>query len=153
MQRSCTAASVLMVLIAGLACNGSMAGPDEAQVTPRAATFVDALKQRGATVQSMERLSPQAYCLSVGPQRLVVNSENVYAFTYDSDAAASADASAISPDASSITAGGQACRPGWTGPPRFYRQDRLIVLYVGTNQELIRTLDAILGNPFAFRGP
>ena len=128
-------------LLVTVACSDTVAAPDQIQTTPRVSAFVGALEQQGAKVIPMERLSPQAYCLSVGARRLEVNRENVYAFEYESTDAASRDAAAISPDASSISAAGTACRPAWTGPPRFYQQDRLLVLYVGTNQGLIGVLD------------
>jgi hypothetical protein len=34
------------------------------------------------------------------------------------------------------------------GTPRFDRQDRIIVLYVGCSADLVRTLDDILAAPF-----
>ena len=139
-----------VVLIATLACSSSPARPDDVQRMDRVAAFIDALRQRGATVVAMERIAPESYCLSVGPRRLVVNGENVYAFEYDNAEGASRDASTISSDGSVVTSG-RACRIEWIGPPRFYRQDRLIALYVGTNQGLIDTLDGILGGPFAHR--
>jgi hypothetical protein len=39
----------------------------------------------------------------------------------------------------------------WIGPPRFYKKDRLIVLYVGSNSDVIRLLDTVLGRPVAAR--
>lgn len=137
-----------VVLIASLAC--SPARPDDVQRTDRVAVLIEALRQRGATVVPMERMLPDSHCLSVGARRLVVNGENVYAFEYENAEGASRDASTISSDGSVITSG-RACRIEWIGPPRFYRQDRLIALYVGTNQGLIDTLDGILGSPFAHR--
>jgi hypothetical protein len=139
-----------VVLIASLACSNP-AGPDEVQITGRVTALIEALRQQGATVRAMERMSADAHCLSLGAQRLVVNGENVYAFEYETAEAATRDASTVSSDGSTITATGRACMPGWTAPPRFYRQDRLMALYVGTNQDLIRTLDGVLGSPFAHR--
>jgi hypothetical protein len=142
-----------------LACGSTVAGPDSVQapddsgrqVTGRVATLVEALTQQGAAVMVMERMSPASHCLSVGARRLVVNGENVYAFEYESAESAGRDASGISSDGRTIASGGNVCMPGWTGPPRFYRQDRLIALYVGTDTDLIRILDRTLGNPFAHR--
>lgn len=140
-----------LALLVSLACSNSPAAPDDTQTTGRVSALIAALRQRGATVLRMEQMAPDSHCLSVGPRRLVVNGENVYAFEYTSAEAATRDAATISPDASSITPSGRACSISWTGPPRFYRQDRLIALYVGTNQELIGMLDGILGNAFAHR--
>jgi hypothetical protein len=102
-------------------------------------------------VVQMEHMSSDLHCLSVGALRLTVNGENVYVFEYKSADAANGDASTVSTDGSTITGTGRACHIDWIGPPRFYKKDRLIVLYVGANQALIRTLDGLLGRPFAAR--
>jgi hypothetical protein len=146
-----TSMASTLVLVATVSCGGSLAAPGDSQTTGRVATLIEALTRQGATAVSMERVTAESYCLSVRARRLVVNGENVYAFEYDSPQAAGRDAAGISPDASSITAAGQACMPAWTGPPRFYRQDRLIVLYVGADQNVISVLDTVLGGAFAHR--
>jgi hypothetical protein len=139
------------ILLFSLACSRSAAGPDAVQPAARVDALVDALRQQGATATRVEQLSPESHCLSVGARRLLVNGENVYAFEYQTTGAAERDAATISPDGSSITPAGRACMVSWSGPPRFYRQDRLLALYVGTNQDLIRLLDRVLGSPFAHR--
>jgi hypothetical protein len=37
----------------------------------------------------------------------------------------------------------------WVGAPHFYKQGRLLVLYVGDNAKAKKTLDAVLGQQFA----
>ena len=39
----------------------------------------------------------------------------------------------------------------WIAPPHFYHTGRVIVLYVGSNADLIRLLEATLGPQFAGR--
>ena len=39
----------------------------------------------------------------------------------------------------------------WVAPPHFYRQGRVIVLYVGSNPNILSLLTAVLGPQFAGR--
>lgn len=144
-----TATLLAVVLVAAVSCTRSPSGPDD--VPGSVASLIETVRQQGVSVAPMEQMSRDLHCLSVGPWRLEVNAEHVYAFEYESGERASRAAAGISPDGSTITANGRACAISWTGPPRFYRQDRLIVLYAGTNQDVIRILDGILGSPFAHR--
>jgi hypothetical protein len=40
----------------------------------------------------------------------------------------------------------------WIDEPRFYKRERLIVLYVGRAPDVIAALAAVLGDPFAGAG-
>jgi hypothetical protein len=142
------------VLAASIACSGSPAGPGDVpgvQPSERVGALIAALAQQGVTAVPKEQMPRESHCLSVGALRLAANEENLYVFEYESVAAADRDAAAISPDGDTISGADRACSILWIGPPRFYKSDRLIVLYVGTNQPLIRTLDGLLGRPFASR--
>jgi hypothetical protein len=142
------AASMLLVTgaAASVACRSNPAAPGD---LGSAQALTTALTEQGATVVRLEQMPATSHCLSVGALRLSVNGENVYVFEYESADAANMDASTVSPDGSAINSAGRGCFIRWTGPPRFYKKDRLIVLYVGSNQDLIRTLDRVLGPPFA----
>lgn len=77
----------------------------------------------------------------------------VQSFNYDDRdlgtdglAAAQADADQIQPDGQPKTA-----RVTWSGPPHFFRKERLIVLYVGSDPRLLQTLIDLLGPQFAGR--
>jgi len=146
--RSAISTLLVMSAVVSLSCSGNPAGPSG---PGSAEALVGALRQQGATVVRMEQMSRDLHCLAVGALRLAVNGENVYVFEYETAGAATRDASTVSSDGSQISGGGRACIFHWVGPPRFYQTDRLIVLYVGTNQDLIRTLDGLLGRPFAAR--
>jgi hypothetical protein len=58
---------------------------------------------------------------------------------------ADADASRISASGTPI---GQS-QIAWMNTPHFYKRDRLIVLYVGQSEDVIKPLEAVLGPPFA----
>ena len=94
-------------------------------------------------------ISPSANrFFSVPAQQIIINGSRVSAFEYPSEEAAILEAASVSPDAQpSPTA-----RFLWVSTPRFYRQDRIIVFYVGCSAELIRALDDVMAAPFVI-GP
>jgi hypothetical protein len=168
-----TLALFAVVLLASAACGRVPTGPGdvaEVQLTDPVTALTAALAQQGVTAVPKERFPRESHCLSVGALRLAAhddrrftrerdrasrdhaaNEENLFVFEYKSASAANRDASGVSPDGGSITATDRACAFSWIGPPRFYKSDRLIVLYVGRNENLIRALDDVLGRPFAGR--
>jgi hypothetical protein len=144
----------LVALFATVGCSRSPARPGDVnglQPTERVAALIAALAQQGVTVVPKEQMPRESHCLSVGALRLATNEENLYVFEYESAGAADRDAAAVSPDGSYITGTGRTCEFFWIGPPLFYKSDRLIALYVGTNQNFVRALDRVLGRPFASR--
>ena len=134
----------IALLIVSVSCMDNPTQPSELQSTD---ALIRALEQRSATVMRMEKMPREQHCLSIGPVRLVVNSQDVLAFEYVSAEAANAAASRVSRDGGTI--GG--CSFQWLGPPRFYKKDRMIVLYVGTTQAVIEILNDVLGAQFAGR--
>lgn len=76
-----------------------------------------------------------------------VNGAAVQAFEYASPAAAQADAARINPDGS----GTVTTLVSWVGRPHFYRTGPLLVLYVGSEGNVIGPLEAVLGQQFAGR--
>jgi len=82
---------------------------------------------------------------TVRAARLVAGGEDVNAFEYTTAALAAADAAKVSPSGSVIGAS----QVTWISPPRFYRKDQLIVLYVGTNVTVVSALEIVMGKPFA----
>jgi hypothetical protein len=145
MLRRC---SILVLTIATAAANlACEPGPLAPTGLRSASALIAALEQQGSTVTSMGEMPRDSYCLSVDALRLSVDGEDLYVFEYADSDAASRDASTVSPDGGAIGR----CAFHWIGPPRFYRKDQLIALYVGTNADVIRRLDAVLGSPFARR--
>jgi hypothetical protein len=110
--------------------------------------LITALRGQGATVVRGDTL-PQSSnpFFSTNAQVLIVNAGNVSVFEYASTAAADGDASKVSPDGSSVGS----TMITWIGPPHFYKSGRLIVLYAGSSEAVLRSLEAVLGPPFAHR--
>lgn len=74
-----------------------------------------------------------------------VNEQAVWVFSYANATAAEKDAGKISSDGMTI---GHS-KPSWLGTPHFYRQRRLIVLYLGDDSRVIDALTRVLGQQFA----
>ena len=119
---------------------------------PRQATLesstdlVRALKRAGATVEEHGRAPRDAFpFFSPQATRLSVAGDDVHVFQYATADEARREASHISAAGSPIAT----TQITWMSPPRFYRKDRLIVLYVGTEPDVAHALEAVLGRPFA----
>lgn len=139
---------LLLVVVSLPACQKrSPADPGDGGSTPTStAMLIRALEERGATVEQAETMPASAYpFFSVRAQRLVVNGESVHVFEYPNPAAAAAERGEVSAEGTPIGR----TQITWVAPPRFYGQDRLIVLYVGRRDDVARALESILGPPFA----
>ena len=113
-----------------------------------AEALVRFLEHDGARVWIAEEMPRESFpFFSVNARRLVVNGESVHVFQYPDAGAATEEASRVAPSGSSV--GGTQIT--WVDPPRFYKSDLLIVLYVGKNQDVSALLETILGPPFAGR--
>ncbi|MGE5220222.1 MAG: hypothetical protein ACM3SP_24735 [Chloroflexota bacterium] len=83
--------------------------------------------------------------LSVRGKVIKVYGEDVQVFEYPSAAEMEGEAARISPDG-----GGIGTRKiFWTDPPHFYKQGRALVLYVGDDGRVEKTLKTVLGQQFA----
>jgi len=76
-----------------------------------------------------------------------VNGASVQVFEYNTAEDAEADASLVSPDASSIGTS----MPFWVDVPHFYYKEKIIVLYIGDDPAIEELLESVLGPQFAGR--
>ena len=108
------------------------------------ARLIKELRATGATVNlSKERISEPFF--SARGRVIQVNSQAVWVFLYANATAAEKDAAGIGRDGMTI---GHS-KPSWLGTPHFYRQRRLIVLYLGDDSRVLEALTRILGHQFA----
>ena len=108
------------------------------------ARLIHDLRASGAAVNlSKERISQPFF--SAQGRVIHVNSHGVWVFSYANAAAAEKDAAKISSDGMTI---GHS-KPSWLGTPHFYRQRRLIVLYLGDDSQVLDSLKRALGQQFA----
>ena len=147
------ALSIAAVTIFAAADMTSCAARNPLEPSPSTALeqLIGALRQRDLRV-TLEGDVPRSQTpyFSVTARRLLVEGSVVHGparvevFEYASPSAASADAAKVSADGQP----NPSARITWVATPRFYRQDRLIVLYVGCDQDVVAALGAVLGLPF-----
>jgi hypothetical protein len=109
--------------------------------------FVDALRTAGATVQPTDQIEQPFF--PVMGQVIVVNGWDVQVFEFDTVAEREQIAATISETGDTI---GRSV-PSWIDQPNFWAEGRLIVLFVGRDQELIDLLTDVLGEPITRPGP
>jgi hypothetical protein len=102
-----------------------------------------AFEAAGATVESTGSIE-QPFFLASG-QSFAVNGGMIQVFPYPSAEAAEVEAARVAPDGSSVGTS----MISWMEAPHFFRQDRLIVLYVGDDPDVLTMLESVLGPQFA----
>lgn len=113
-------------------------------------SFIDRLRALGLNVeivgdvqQPFLKTSGTTVRVSGGP---IGEPVELQLYSYESAAQAEADAAQIGPDGSPAT-----MMIDWLAPPHFFRAERLIVLYVGDNEQMLDLLTQVLGPQFAGR--
>lgn len=71
--------------------------------------------------------------------------DHVQIFEYPSAGKADTEAALVSPDGRTVGL----TKPHWLGTPHFYKKEKLIVLYLGDNEKVLKALEARLGRQFA----
>lgn len=137
-------AAAILLIQTGCTNSPSPTGGTERGIVD-VSTFVDALRESGATVQVGGAVSQPFF--SGGGQIVRVNGEDVQVFAYPDEASAAADASRISSDGSAIGTS----MVSWVAPPHFFRSGPVLVLYVGSSEPIQSLLESVLGPQFAGR--
>lgn len=106
-------------------------------------SLVDALRAKGAEVEPTGTVEQPFF--DVSGQTVTVNGMEVQIFEYASAEAAGEEASLIGPDGSAIGT----TMVTWIDTPHFYQQGRLIVLYVGNDQNTLSLLESTVGSQIA----
>ena len=141
----------LVAVAAGSAsCGGELAPANQAQpgksqsrpVTDYG-SLLDRLRAGGAIVEP-EGEAEQPF-LSVTGTMIKLDGEDVQVFQYPDAAAVEAQAARVSRDGSAVGT----TKPHWIGPPHFYKRGRVLVLYVGDEEKVLKALEAALGRQFA----
>lgn len=138
------ALACLTVVLVATACDaGPSSNPPASHGGPvqDQPSLIDALRASGLTVNPVAKVSQQV--LSGSGETVQVNSETIQVYEYP-------DAKAAQDDAANVQPNGTV--PGvtvtWPGQPHFYRKERIIVIYPGTNQTVLTALESALGKPF-----
>lgn len=102
---------------------------------------------RAAGVLAEQGESVDQPFLSVQGKIVKVYGENVQVFQYAHEAETDAQAAQVSPDGNTVGT----TKIHWVGPPHFFKKGKLLVLYVGDNDEVLGALKSALGRQFAGR--
>ena len=105
--------------------------------------LIEGLKSTSASVEPGESIS-QPFFTPQG-QVIKINGEDVQVFEYVSEEEVLKEAMQVSADGSSVGT----TIITWIDTPHFYQSGKIIVLYVGSNQEVIEHLTELLGPQFA----
>lgn len=143
------------VVAAGAAgCGGGLsASAPPQQGASRAAPVTDyasllaRLRAAGASIEPGGEVEQPFF--SVKGKMVEVYGEDVQVFEYSDAAAAEAQAAQVSPTGTGVGT----TKIHWIAPPHFYKKGRLLVLYVGDNDKVLKALDAALGPQFAGARP
>ncbi len=154
MRRRSSAALLLAVFLAP-ACkqteSGSATSPtrNPPSSTMTLQVLVEELRSQAVAVEQVDRMPSSSFPFFAVPAvPLDLSGSRVFVFEYLSPEATIADATHVSPDGYNI---GNASID-WIDVTRFYKNGRLLVLYVGKDRRVIQALEAVLGKPFAGNG-
>lgn len=121
---------------------GSVASSHGGEVEDQAG-LLDALRATGAEVEVGDEVEQPFF--SVKGQVVKVNGMDVQLFEYESAEAMEADAAQVAPDGSSIGTSMVA----WIDAPHFFKQGRVLALYIGRDEAMLNQLEEVLGGQFA----
>ena len=109
-----------------------------------APAFLNDWQSGGATIVTGGEV-PAALFEGASGQTYLVNDVELQVYQFADAATAETAAATISPDGGMIN--DAAVR--WAGPPHFFRQDNLIVVYIGDDAATLDLLGGTFGAPFA----
>jgi hypothetical protein len=118
-------------------------------------SFVDNLRSRGVTVEigravQQPFLRPHGTALRLSGGELTQEAV-VQSYNYDDTDLGGNAAQAMTEDAARIRPDGsvETAVVEWIAPPHFFRTERLLVLYVGSDATVLKLLTELLGPQFA----
>ena len=109
------------------------------------AGLVEKLRGQGARIESTEASEVSQPFFSAKGKVVKVTGEDVQVFEYASSAAAEKQAARVAPDGSSVAT----TQVTWVASPHFFKSGKLVVLYVGDSQAVLKALEEVLGRQFA----
>lgn len=107
--------------------------------------LLNKLKSSKLKVETAGNISQTFF--SVEGRIIKLNNEDIQVFEYPDKSKADTDINLISTDGGTIGTN----MITWVSDPHFYRTDKMLILYVGKNEEIIGLLNKMLGLQFAGR--
>ncbi|MFH0343847.1 MAG: hypothetical protein ACHBNF_17390 [Chromatiales bacterium] len=106
-------------------------------------SLIDNLRAAGIIVKPEGEVVQPFF--SVKGKIIKVGGEDVQVFQYSHETETDAQAIQVSPDGSTVGT----TKIHWFGPPHFYKREKLLVLYVGDNEKVLKALEDVLGQQVA----
>ena len=106
-------------------------------------TLVTRLTAEGAVIEDGDDISQPFF--SVTAKTAIINGEDLQVFEYLSEKTVDEEAATVSPSGSTIGTN----MISWMMPPHFYKSGKMIVIYLGSNKDIMNLLEDILGPQFA----
>ncbi len=114
--------------------------------TGRAADYAGLIKElRSAGLRAERGEEVEQPFLSLKGKMIKIGDQDVQVFQYVDAAQVEAQAARVSPDGDTV--GTSKIR--WIGSPHFFKQDKLLILYLGEDEKVLKALEAVLGRQFA----
>jgi hypothetical protein len=107
--------------------------------------LLDKLRAKGLKAERGDEIAQPFF--SVKGKTISADGESLQVFEYANESDAEAQAKLVDLRGDSVGT----TMVNWVDDPHFYRGGKLIVLYVGTNQDVIKALEDVLGPQFAGR--
>lgn len=138
---------VFMIVLVGLVAAACSSGGEKetAGSINSIQDAIAALREQGLSVTQGDQFEQPFF--SVPAVLLDLPGSGIQVFEYSDEAAAAADAEQVAADGSSVGTS----MPFWVDDPHFYREGKLIVLYLGSDQVILEALEAVFGSQFAGR--
>ena len=142
-------AGLLLLAVGSANCSGNFSAAKQAEgqslagsVTDRA-SLINKLRAAGVKVEVVGEVE-QPF-LSVTGTMIKLQGNDVQVFEYSSAKEMEAQAALISRDGTAVGTR----KIHWVEPPHFFKQGRVLVLYVGQDTKVEKALEAVLGRQFA----
>lgn len=119
--------------------------PTEFSVVQDRAGLIAALQAAGASVEIADSVSQDFF--SPEGSLVRVNGGDLQVFEYENAAAMEEEAAQVAPDGGSVGTSMMM----WVDAPHFYKSGRIIVLYVGSDENTLNLLENAIGVQFAGR--
>jgi len=113
------------------------------------AGFLTLLDVHGIPFEEGDKRPVVEHLLSVGSRDVWIDSEVLSVFQYDSRVAMQRDAGFILPNGLGISQPDMETRISFRQVPRWFKDGRIIVLYIGRDGDIVNLLTEILGDYFA----
>ncbi len=141
---------LFIVTVGFTACGGKLSGSTQPRHDPLPGetvtdyeSLVDALHAARVQVEAGEEVDQPFF--SVEGRIIKVHEEDIQVFQYPNVTVRDEQAALVSSDGNGLGT----AKIHWIGRPHFYKKGRLIVLYVGDTDNVLKVLGTVLGQPFA----